>query len=213
MINILIILGVLLGIILLAPFHFDFGGEYKESLNLQGQVGWAGGLLKIRIIRSEGIFHWSLGFLGLKKSNPVGTRKNISPQKPRAEKKRAGSTGNLTSFLNLQLFTAVKVVFRKLVRGLHLRWNLSGIYGFDDPSMTGVMIGVIAALNGGSSSLDLNPDFNRAVVDIRGSIRGWFSPLQILAICIVFALKKPVRAIWWPKIKIRKKQKEALKYA
>ncbi|PKM78118.1 MAG: hypothetical protein CVU90_03600 [Firmicutes bacterium HGW-Firmicutes-15] len=213
LIYILLTLGVLLGIILLAPIHLDILGEYAESLSFQGRVRWAWGLFSFEVIRSEGRFHWSLGFLGLKKAKPKSIRKTPGRKKLRTEKKPGGSSGNISSFINLQLFTALKVVFRKLVRALHLELNLTGTYGFEDPSLTGVTVGVIAALNRGSSSIDLNPDFTRALVDIRGSVRGWFIPFQILTICVVFSLKKPVRAIWWPKIKYRKKQKEAVQYA
>jgi len=215
----LITLVALLGIVLLAPFHFDFLGEYAENLSLQGRVRWAGGLLTIEIIRSEGKFDWAVSILGIKRSNPIGEEKTPKEKKPskskkeRAESRGGDSSTNISSFLNLQFLTAVKDVFHKLMRTLHLVLNLSGTYGFDDPSLTGVTLGMIAALNRGGNSIDLHPDFIRAVVDIRGSMRGWVIPLQILAVGIVFLLKKPVRAIWWPKIKFRKKQKEAVQYA
>jgi hypothetical protein len=189
------------------------GGEYAESLKLQGRVRWAGGLLRLELIRSEGIYQCSLGFLGLKKAIPKSEKKTPSRKKPRTKKRRASSNGNILSFVNPQLFFAVKAVLFKLVQALHLGLNLSGTYGFDDPSLTGITMGVIATLNRGSKSIDLNPDFTKAVVDIRGRIRGWLSPFQIIVIGVKFFLKKPVRAIWWPKIKFRKKQKEAVQYA
>jgi hypothetical protein len=218
LIYILFILGAVVGLILLAPIHFDFGGEYTESLTFQGRMRWAGGMLSFAIIRREGIFHWALGIFGLKKPSPMSaskTRKSKKPpkrEKPRTNKEGGNSFGNISSFLNLQLFTAVKDVFHQLVRALHLELNLSGTYGFDDPSLTGVTVGLIAALERGSSSIDLNPDFTRAVIDLRGSLQGWIFPVQILAIGIVFSLMKSVRAIWWPRIKFRKKQKEAVQY-
>jgi len=213
LICILLTLGALLGLILLPPIHFDVSGEYAESLNLQGRVRWAGGWLSFEIIRGQGIYQCSLGFLGLKKAIPKSEKKTPSQKKPHTRKRRSSANGNILSFVNPQLFFAVKDVLFKLVQSLHLDLNLSGTYGFDDPSLTGVTMGVIATLNRGSNAIDLNPDFTKAVVDIRGRIRGWVSPLQIIAICVGFFLKKPVRAIWWPKIKFRKKQKEAVQYA
>jgi len=208
-----------LAIISLAPIHFDIWGEYADSVSFQGRVRWAGGLLGFEILRREGNFHWTLGIFGLKKSKPETAEKktpknekNPKSEKRQAQKGRDKSIGNIASFLNLQLFKAVKDVFHKLVGALHLDLNLSGTYGFDDPSLTGVTVGFIAALDRGSSSIDLTPDFSREVVDVRGSIKGWIIPLQILAICVVFLLMKPVRAIWWPRIKFRKKQKEAVQY-
>ena len=213
LIYILVTLGALLGIILLVPINFGFRGEFAESLSFQGQVGWAGGLFRLEIIRSEGILHWAMSFLGMKKSIPKSAKETPASKKPPTKKKVSRSTGSISTYINRQLFAAVKVVLRKLVQSLHLNLNLSGTYGFDDPSLTGVTAGLIAAIFGKSASIELKPDFTEAVVDVKGSIRGWFIPLQIVVICIVFSLSKPVRAIWWPKIKFRKKQKEVVKYA
>lgn len=210
--GILLTLGVLLGLILLPPIHFDAGGEYADRLNLQGRGRWAGGLLSLEIIRSEGRYQCSLGLLGLKKAIPKSEKKTPSSKKPRTRKRRASSNGNILSFVNPSLFFAIKAVLFKLVQALHLGLDLAGTYGFDDPSLTGVTMGVIATLNSGSNAIDLNPDFTKAVVDIRGRIWGWVSPFQIIVIGVGFFLKKPVRAIWWPKIKTRKKQKEAFQY-
>lgn len=219
LIYILLALVVLLVIILVAPIHFAGRIEYAESFNLQGQVRWAGGLLSIELMRSEGTFHGTWGFLGWQKAiskNEAKSPDSKSPpgsKKPRTPKKSSHSKSDLSAFMNPQLFVALKNVFLKLVQALHLKLQLSGIYGFDDPSLTGVMVGAIAALNRDSSFIDLDPDFTREVVDIRGSIGGWLSPLQIIVIGLGFIFKKPVRAIWWPKIKFRKKQKEAVQYA
>lgn len=213
-IGILLSLGILLAIILLAPIHLEVSGEHAEGFNFLGRFNWVWGLLSIEIIRSKGIYHWSLGGLGLKKSMPKNSKKATPGKKTsRSTKKRASSFGNISAYLNQQLFAAVKTALFKLIRALHLQINLSGTYGFDDPSLTGVVTGLLAALNTGGGSINLDPDFSRGVADIRGSIRGWFSPLQIIIICVIFFLRKPVRAIWWPRIKFRKKQKEAVRYA
>ena len=210
---ILITIVTLLLLILFAPIHFNFKGEYSHNLNFQGRVGWAGGLLSLEMIRSEGSIYLVLGLLSLRKTIPARERKTPIRTKPLKEKRRINSIGDILSVINRQLFTAVKVVFSKLVRALHLGLNISGTYGFDDPALTGVSMGVIAVLNRGGSSMDLKPDFTGEVVDIRGTIRGWFFPLQILAIGVAFLLKKPVRLIWWSKIKFKRKQKEAVQYA
>jgi len=219
LIYILLAFIALLGLLLLAPIHFDIGGEYAESLRFQGRVRWAGGLLSLEILHREGKFYGALGIFGLEKAISIrGGKKpkseeNIKSNKLFSQKGDGKSVGNISSFLNLQLFTAVKNVFHRLVRALHLGLILSGTYGFEDPSLTGMAVGLLAALNIDNSSIDLSPDFTRAVVDMRGSFKGWIIPLQILVIGIVFLLMKPVRAIWWPKIKFRKKQKEAVQYA
>jgi hypothetical protein len=209
----------LLGLIILAPLHFEVEGEYAESLSFQGQVRWAGGLLSFAMVRREGTFQWSWSFIGVKmaatekKGKTDKIEKASHRKKPDTQKGKGDSGGSISSYLNPQLFMAVKEVIFKLLRALHLRVNVSGTYGFDDPSLTGMTMGLMSALNSRKNTIDLTPDFTREIFDIRGSMAGWIIPLQILVIAIVFLLMKPVRAIWWPKIKFRKKQKEAVQYA
>lgn len=213
MIHILVILGILLVIILLVPFNFGFAGEWVHALRFQGEVGWAGGLLGFKMTYDEGRYNLVLAFLGLRKVMPQRERKTSREKKQSPTKGETKSGGGMWKFVNRQLFSAVKMTFSKLVRALHLNLKLFGRYGFDDPSLTGITAGLIAALGRSGSSIELNPDFSEEVVQIRGSAGGWFIPLHILAIGIVFLFKKPVRAVWWSKIKFRKKQKEAVQYA
>jgi hypothetical protein len=219
LIYILLVVVCLLGLVLLAPIQFAVEGEYAERVSIQGRLRWTGGLLRFEIIYSEGKFKGSWGILWMKKLNPMKAGKRSKKEKPsqakkpRTSKEGSKSNGNISSFLNPELFRIVKDVFHKLLQALHLRMNLSGTFGFDDPALTGLMAGLIGAIGRGASSIDLTPDFTSTVVDMRGTIQGWIMPLQILVIGIVFMLMKPVRAIWWPKIKFRKKQKEAVQYA
>ena len=133
LIGFLLTLGIILVIILLAPIHLEVSGESAEDFNFQGRFSWIWGLLSIEIIRSKGIFHWSLGGLGLKKAMPKNRKETPGKKKTRATKKRASSFGKISAYINQQLFAAVKAVLLKLIRALHLKFNLSGTYGFDDP--------------------------------------------------------------------------------
>lgn len=214
LLDVLLVIGILLIAILLVPIHFYFQGGYAQRVNFQGRIRWTGGFLSLDITRSEGKIQTSLGLLGIKKHMSPGAGTSRKDQKPSPEKGREKSSGNnIMDFISRQLFAAVKDLLGKLIRAWHLNINLAGIYGFEDPSLTGIVMGLIATFQYVSGSIDLSPDFTEAVVDIQGSIRGWFVPLQVLVIALVFIFKKPVRALWWPKIKIKRKQKEAVQYA
>jgi Protein of unknown function (DUF2953). len=220
LICILWILAVLALILLIAPVDFSLEGELAESPNFQGRVRWVGGILSLNVIRRQGKNETVWGILGFAKQNP--DRREKESGKPKKDgkdkhedttKRRKKSTTGITAFLNLEFFMAVKKGFYKLVHSLHLKINLSGVYGFDDPSLTGIVMGLAYALKIKNSSINIKPDFTREVVDLRGRFQGWFVPLQIIFTALGILLMKPVRAIWWPKIKFRKKQKEAVKYA
>jgi hypothetical protein len=210
---ILIAVLALLIVLLSVPFHFGFQGEYAEALNFQGRVAWAGGLISFLMVRKEGKTHLSYGILGFIKEVPATEKKDSWQKRTSAKKGVVDYLGNLSLYLNRQIFAVVKVLLKRLRGALHLHLNLSGIYGFDDPSLTGMMMGAIAALGIRNNTVNIDPDFTGAVIDIKGNFRGWFVPLHILAIIVIFLFKKPIRAIWRPKINFRKKQKEVFKHA
>ncbi len=210
----LIVLGTLLALFLLVPIHFDGSFEYAGHLNITGRIRWASGLICFEINRHQEMLCWRLRVLGFRKSGPVrnaGEERGLL-EKTSSKKRQSGSPGKIMSYVNRQLLAEIKTVSLKLMRALHLDLNLSGRYGFDDSSLTGYAAAVMAALNSGSS-VNLVPDFSREVLDVRGNLKGWLIPMRIIGIALSFLLKKPVRAIWWPMIKFRKKQKEVFKYA
>lgn len=214
---VLIALAALLGVILLVPVHIDFGGEYAQTLSFHGRLKWAGGLLSLDLKHNEGRLELTPGCLGLKKTFKKAAEEKKQPggkESRSGKKKRKVQSDSLLSFLNLRLLSAVNKSIRRLLRALHLKVKLSGVYGFDDPSLTGFVLGVMTALGTVKNySIDLKPEFAGEAVDLRGWIQTWFIPFHILFIVLGLILKRPVRAIWWPKIKNSKKHKEAVQYA
>jgi hypothetical protein len=204
---------VLLLVVLLAPINIDFRGGYAQELKLKGRIGWAGGLLSLEVMRGQGKTSLILGLFGLRK--PVSTDKGTdkAKKKPKSQKQRSKSTTRLSTFINRELLAAVKAALLKLQRAMHLDLNVSGRYGFDDPSLTGFAMAIMSAVLWSSSTLNFYPDFTGEALDIQGKASGYFIPLQIIIIVLLFLLARPVRAIWWPMIKMRKKQKEAVQYA
>ncbi|WP_276623779.1 hypothetical protein [Syntrophomonas wolfei] len=216
LIYVLIALAALLGVILLAPVHIDFRGEYAQTLSFHGRLRWAGGLLSLDLKHHHGKLELTPGCLGLKKTfkKAAEGKKQPDGQESGPDKRRKGQSDSPLSFLNLRLLAAVNKSIRRLLRALHLKVKLSGVYGFDDPSLTGFVLGVMTALGTVKNySIDLKPEFAGEAVDLRGWIQTWFIPFHILFIVLGLILKKPVRAIWWPKIKNSKKHKEAVQYA
>jgi len=113
--------------------------------------------------------------------------------------------------LNRSLIASFTHLLRSLVRALHLDVNLSGRYGFEEPDITALAALLIRFLGRGSV-LNLTPDYSQAIADISGYIRGRVIIAQVLGIGMRFLFSKPVRAIWWPKIKLKRKRKEIIQY-
>jgi hypothetical protein len=211
---ILIIFLLMLALIVL-PWKFDIKGEIGENQLIRGRFKWAGGLLKLEVIAPKAEAVSSLTILGITISPG---RKNVSPS-PAKKKKKAGpkkdkgmTWKSFSSFVDRQLAQVLYSFARNIIKGLHIKLQLEGKYGFDDPSLTGLIFGLQALLDS-DNTLALQPDFGEAVLDIKLDCQGKIIPLQLFGLSISFVFQKPVRKIWLSLIKNKIKIKEAIEHA
>lgn len=184
------------------------------QLALIGRIKWGNGLLHLEIIHRQGQTNLTFGILGLhRKVSSIRKGTDSNNKKSKVRKPNDKPRTRLSSFYNLGFWSQVKTLANRMCGAMHLNVRLAGVFGFDDPSLTGLAAAVIAATLWSSSTVNLNPDFSQEICDLQGSVQGWLIPLHIFIIIIWFLVKKPVRAIWWPMIKKRKKYKEAVQYA
>lgn len=194
------------------PWRFDFQGSYAElSMGVEGRVSWAWGLLCLDAYNREGGLDLSASLLGYKRQLPPRSSKKPPVQAKPARKGNQGGAG-IASYINWQVFAAVRAFLQKLRDALHLRLNLSGLYGFDEPDLTGITLGALAMMANTNVRLDLKPDFTRGVLELEGGLQGWLIPLHIIGIVIGFLFKKSIRAIWLSQLKFNKKSKEVPGY-
>ncbi len=215
MIIILYILGVLLFILaalLLLPWRFGLQAANQPALDIKAELKWAFGLLGFRASYDSEGFNTRIILFGFSKALSSDNQKTGTDSAPE-KRKRKGRRGSLSDYLNRSLIASFTRLLRSLVRALHLDVNLSGRYGFEEPDITAMAALLIRFLAGGGSAINLTPDYSQSVVDVSGYLRGRVIIAQILGIGIRFLFSKPVRAIWWPKIKIRRKRKEIIQYA
>lgn len=213
LLSLIYLLGILLLLILVVPISIDFQGEFRTQLALMGRVKWGKGLFSLQIMHYQGhtnLTFKTLGFYRPVASSRQGTDKEIKKSKARKPSRRSP---RLSSLLNREFWLQVKLLAKRLRGAMHLDLRLAGVYGFDDPALTGLAAAVIASTLWSNGTVFFNPDFTQETFDFQGSVRGWFIPLQIIIIVVWFLTIKPVRIIWWPMTKQHKKHKEAVQYA
>lgn len=225
MILVLVLLPVML---LTIPLAFRAGGIISPGeLRLEAGGAWGWGLLtaNIGIRRNETLVRLRLVGLPI----PVPGRKpgkardgNLRKKDGRDEKKdgRDGKKDGFSLFavstvLNRKLINAVFGYIKRLLGSLRVRLRLSGVFGTDDPALTGVILALIAALRADNTNLDLNADFSGPILDVAGEISGRVVPIVILWLTMRLLLAGPVRKLWWAWLKsklIRKKFKEVVQH-
>ena len=143
----------------------------------------------------------------------TGLRKNKPKDPIKHKKERRLDFSDIAAALNRQFLAELLGYMKRLFDSLQPRLRLSGVYGADDPAVTGMLAGLTATLYAGRRRLDLDADFSGPVVDITGSFKVRAVPIIILWLTIRFLLAKPVRSYWWTRRKkILKQPKEASYY-
>lgn len=224
---ILIAIIVLLPAVLLSvPLTFKARG-LTMGPQLKLRITWGGGLIAA-VMETNG---WKtvlrLRLAGITLPSPTSRKKpgtaraaeKSGRQKGRQEKVRKKKQGfsppALSDVINRQLLAEVVGYLKRLIKSIRLRMQLCGVYGTDDPALTGLIAGLIATLRTKHCNFDLDADFSEPVLDVTGDVSGRVVPGVILWLTIRLLLSKPVRKLWWAQFKKKltgkrlKKSKEA----
>lgn len=207
--SVLVLIFVLLPLVLLCvPITFIVKGR------LCSEEQW----VKVRVAWGLGLFSATIGINGREKSfglQLAGITIPVSGKKS-ARKIRGGKTGfnpsKLITLFNKKLLTVVLGYLIKVLRSFRLRLQLRGIYGTDDPALTGMLVWLIAELSAKHYNLELEADFSRPIINLNGETSGRVVPILILCLTISLLLAKQIRELWWVNIKkrfIKNKSKEA----
>lgn len=210
-------------LLLVVPLTFKARGRTVDP-QLKLRIAWGGGLLAAVIETSGRKTAFRLRLAGITLPNPrrqPGAAKKAakkSGQQKGRQKKQGFSPPALSDVLSRQLLAEVMGYLKRLFKSLSLRLQLSGIYGTDDPALTGLIAGLMATLRTEHYNINLDADFSEPVLDVTGEASGRVVPGIILWLTIRLLSAKPVRKLWWAQLKKKlvgksiKKSKEAAKY-
>ncbi|MEQ8201058.1 MAG: hypothetical protein ABRQ24_06535 [Syntrophomonadaceae bacterium] len=185
--------------VLFIPFRFYGQGRISEDIRLEWDLAWAGGLVSVRWNLPAAEEGGPVVRLGpwTRTRSPAPARAKRRQQKPSREPRRRGGWPAARAFLDKQVLREVLAFLGRLWRSLRLRWDLEGDYGTDDPALTASIAAIITFINRNGQKCRLSPRFTEAGVNLTGSIQGQLRPGIILWDAGRFALKKPIRKIWW----------------
>jgi len=212
--TVLILILVLLPVGLLSlPLTFKAMGCLRtEEQQLEVRVAWGWGLLAAAFGIRGRKTSFGLRLAGI--ALPVSGKK---PEKTRAKKireKTVKKTGRkrerqgfnfflLSEVLNRKLLAAVTGYLKSIFRSFRLSLQVSGVYGADDPALTGLVAGLTTSLRADHLHIDLEPDFSGPVLDVAGEMSGRVVPVVILLLTTLLFLAEPVRKIWWSRLKTK----------
>lgn len=192
--------------------------EFDAAVRGEVRVLW--GLLTVS---EAGV--WLLGFrLGRGRQAAAPTRQSPAPAAPRvtaptpppaaAPARRPAKARRVRGRVSVgdlrRLWPEVRRSLARSWRALHLRLRADLAVGLEDPAMTGLLAAALPAILGsllgradsyspGSVSYRLTPVFDREVLEAEVELSGRTSLAGMTWPWIRLALRREVRALWWPR--------------
>lgn len=205
----LFIIGLAL-LLLLIPFNYKGKVLAADGFRAQLSFGWAGRLLGIKAELEGEAYDVSLTVLDRKiyKFKTGSTGEQEEQAEPSLEEKAEGRKEkkgpSLKELANRTLINEIIDYFKRLLGIIKPRYlHLCGTYGFEDPSLTGIVSGTAGIIKGiiPYARLELTPDFTREIIDLELRAEGSVSAGNIAYQTLRTVLKKPVREILFRKKK------------
>jgi len=197
----LFIVGLLI-ILLLIPISYSGQLVTGGGLRVQVSLGWAWRLLGVNV-EKEGeayditfrMFNKSIYKLERKKTGENGEQLKKQHEKKKKEKTDERHF-HVKDFFDRAFINEILEYFKRVLDIAGPRYlQLHGTYGFDDPSLTGIVCGATGIIKAiiPNARLDLTPDFTGERMDLNLRADGSILAGRLVYQTIRTMLKKPVR--------------------
>jgi len=209
----LLALAVILILVLAFPFELRVRAqpdltiaddwEISGPLPWQAAIRWGWGMVSVRLhgdrttlarpaVAVAGV---RFGINAKRKTGKEPTSKDAAPTWRRARKRL-----RIDLALFISLIHEGRLLIRRLWRMLGIRITGDLTFGFPDPSVTGMTLGLFQS-GVKPSGVRLAPEFFDPCVRGKVQVTARFIGLVALGAAIAFALSAPVRRLWIPKIR------------
>ncbi len=206
----LFIIGLL---ILLLCIPFNYAGELRlaDGMRVRCSVGWAWRLIRIGIEMEDGesdaaVYLFDRRVMKFRQRSTEAKDQQADKKKPdekHEEKKEKRRTG-LKDLMDRSLLNEMLAYLKKLLRLARPDYfRMDGIYGFEDPSLTGMVCGGLSALQSfiPHGRINMQPSFTEEVLEVEIEAEGSMLVGALTYETIRTLLKKPVRTLIFKKNK------------
>jgi len=185
--------------LLVVPFTYQGEAAVMEGISYSYRIGWFWNLFNIRGRKSDELQTTAVYIKNKKLFNVDKTKKEEKKTKEdeeKTEEKEYKTESNLKSMFDIKLIKEALEYLKKVIKQVkpkHL--HLRGVYGFDDPSLTGMTAGFIYTLQGivPKSKIQLQPCFTDEIFELEAEVEGKIFTGKIAYDSIRFFLKPDIR--------------------
>lgn len=212
----LLLLAALAGLLLAVPFGVKVRGKWPDRF-IRARISWGGALAVFNLEARPGEVSPSLAVLGMTVWRGQGKE---SPRREKRDKREKGkkvkgrsgfsAREGLRILADRELWGEAVSFLRRVKRALRMEARMEGVYGAEDPALTGMAAGLLGVLSSEKVVLNLQPDFCEEVLDIEGFFSSRFFLGELLGIGLALLWRKPVRRLWVPRLKAKFKFKRGI---
>ena len=198
----LYLLITILGLILLfiiIPFEYEFNTKIDEKIRADINLSFFQKFLKLLVTYEDKETLFLIKVMGLciiRKKIKISNRKkekvNLEKLKPK-KKKNKKVDFNIKDYIQGAFINDLINYFKDIINIIKpKKIKINGIFGFEDPSLTGISCGIIPLISALIPTRDINlqPVFDDEIIDIYCEIHGKISILAATIRTLKFILKK-----------------------
>lgn len=205
LIVLIIILFSILLLILLVPFEYFMKGQIDRTIGGLIETKWLFGLIKVSIYKYEDNPEVKISICGLNVYIQKLIKEDDEKKEKKADKKeKSQKKSSLKRRLSKDLLLEIFKYFKDIINIVKPKYfKISGVYGFEDPSLTGMLLGIISIIKGAvpKARIDIEPDFEEEFISIEAEIYG---DIKVSLVCyrtLKLIIKKEVRKFLFKKSK------------
>lgn len=203
----LILLCIMLSILLLIvfiPFEYFFIGKINGAIEGKIEIRWLFRLIKVVICTGKENPQLTINICRLNIYDKKLIKKTYIKKQSKSIKENRLKKGFKFNRIGkeslIELFKYSKEIFN-IIRPKHFK--IAGVYGFYDPSLTGMFLGLISMLSGAipNAQINMEPSFDEEFINIEAQIHG---NIKVYVLCyrtIKLLMKKEIRQILFKKSK------------
>lgn len=195
---------MLLITLLLVPFTYKGAAAVMDGISYSFSVGWFWNLFSVRGNNDDELLTTEV-YLGRRRLFTVDTNK-LSEDRPKKKKmkkekeeeteQKAKADNSLKSMFDTKLIKEAFEYIKKIISQVKPEnLQIKGVYGFEDPSLTGMTAGFIYSLQAllPQSRIQLQPCFVDEVLELEAEAEGSIRGGKIAYDTIRFLLKPDIR--------------------
>ncbi|MBU3072067.1 DUF2953 domain-containing protein [Clostridium estertheticum] len=191
--------GIIL-LFLIIPFEYYISSKIDEKINVDITLLFLKKIIKVMVRHEDTKETFLIKIMGLRIIRKEIKSPGIKIEKEEMEKNNKNSKKknnfNIKDYIEREFINDLINYFKDIINIVKPKTvKINGVYGFDDPSLTGMICGIIPLISNliPKSDINLQPVFDDEIIEIECDVHGKISLLSAIIKTLRFVFKKNSR--------------------